>query len=373
MAKNKVAGKFGFLDEFNKTTAKMEGVVTTSLPPRYWHSFGNYLMNAIMAGDFQRGHAQGRITGIVGPSGAGKSFIVGNSVREAQKDGALILIIDSENALDDDYMTKIGVDVGEENGYYYRGVRTISQVTAVVSSFIKNYRKEFGTDLDAPKVFIAIDSLDMLMTDTELDHYNSGDQKGDQGQRAKQIKAMLRTFVQDIKELNVTMAVTGQVYKNQDIKNGEGVWVVNDAVKYSLSQIIMVTKLKLKDGAGAGAEVTGIRLRANGYKTRFTKPFQAIELQVPYDDGIDPYSGLLEAAVSQKIVTQGGSWYTLNSSGEKFQSKNFDKVQDQVLKELSENKNPLMAVSEDEEDTANTTRKTAVQTLLENAENANKG
>ncbi|MNR63308.1 hypothetical protein D3C85_1855780 [compost metagenome] len=81
----------------------------------------------------------------------------------------------------------------------------------------------------------------------------------------------------------------------------------------------------------------------------------------------------MEAAVSQKIVTQGGSWYTLNSSGEKFQSKNFDKVQDQVLKELSENKNPLMAVSEDEEDTANTTRKNAVQTLLENAENANKG
>lgn len=360
--------KFGFLDEFNKSTAKMEGVVTTSAPPRYWHSFGNYLMNAIMAGDYQRGHAQGRITGIVGPSGAGKSFIIGNSIREAQRDGALILVIDSENALDDDYMTKIGVEVGEENGYYYRGVRTISQVTAVVSSFIKNYRKEFGTDEDAPKVFIAIDSLDMLMTDTELDHYNSGDQKGDQGQRAKQIKAMLRTFVQDIKELNVTMAVTGQVYKNQDIKNGEGVWVVNDAVKYSLSQIIMVTKLKLKEGSGMGAEVTGIRLRANGYKTRFTKPFQAIELEVPYDDGIDPFSGLLEAAVSQKLVTQGGAWYTLNSSGAKFQRKNFSEHQDQILKELSESKNPLMAVSEEEEDTTNTTRKSAVQALLENIE-----
>lgn len=356
--------KFGFLDDFNKSTAKMEGVVTTSLPPRYWHSFGNFLMNAIMTGEYDGGHAQGRITGIVGPSGAGKSFIIGNSIKQAQEDGALILVVDSENALDDDYMTKIGVQVGEENGYYYRGVRTISQVTAVVSSFIKGYKKEFGKDLDAPKVFIAIDSLDMLMTDTELDHYNSGDQKGDQGQRAKQIKAMLRTFVQDIKELNITMAVTGQVYKNQDVKNGEGVWVVNDAVKYSLSQIIMVTKLKLKDKSTS--DVMGIRLRAHGYKTRFTKPFQTIELEVPYDDGIDPYSGLLEAAVSQKIVTQGGSWYTLNSTGEKFQSKNFDNVRETVLAELIAAKNPLMAISDEEEDKGNDTRKTRVQTLLEN-------
>lgn len=353
--------KFGFLDDFDKSSAKMEGVVTTSLPPRYWHSFGNHLMNAIMSGDYFGGHAQGRITGIVGPSGSGKSFIIGNSVREAQDDGALILVVDSENALDDDYMTKIGVKVGVENGYYYRGVRTISQVTAVVSSFLKGYKKEFGTSTDAPKVFIAIDSLDMLMTDTELEHYDKGDQKGDQGQRAKQIKAMLRTFVQDIKELNVTMAVTGQVYKNQDIKNGEGVWVVNDAVKYSLSQIIMVTKLKLKEGT----EVTGIRLRAHGYKTRFTKPFQTIELEVPYDDGIDPHSGLLEAGVSQKLITQAGSWYAIAATGEKFQSKNFGQYAESILKALADAKNPLMAVSDAEEDKGNDTRKTRVQTLLE--------
>jgi hypothetical protein len=201
----------------------------------------------------------------------------------------------------------------------------------------------------------------MLMTDTELEHYDKGDQKGDQGQRAKQVKAMLRTFVQDIKELNVTMAVTGQVYKNQDIKNGEGVWVVNDAVKYSLSQIVMVTKLKLKEGT----DVTGIRLRAHGYKTRFTKPFQTIELEVPYDQGIDPYSGLLEAAVSQKLIVQGGSWYTVAATGHKFQSKNFGEIAQDVLEALAAAKNPLMAVSDAEEDKGNDTRKSRVQTLLE--------
>lgn len=356
--------KFGFLDDFNKASSKMEGIVTTSAPPRYWHGFGNYLMNAIMTGEYDGGHAQGRITGIVGPSGAGKSFIIGNSVKQAQDDGALILVVDSENALDDDYMTGIGVQVGEENGYYYRGVKTISQVTAVVSSFIKGYKKEFGKDLDAPKVFIAIDSLDMLMTDTELDHYAAGDQKGDQGQRSKQLKAMLRTFVQDIKELNITMAVTGQVYANQDVKNGEGLWIVNQAVRYSLSQIVLVTKLKLKDKSTS--DVTGIRLRAHGFKTRFTKPFQTVELEVPYEEGMDPYSGLLEAAVSQKIVIQGGSWYTLASTGEKFQSKNFDNVKEKVLAELIAAKNPLMAISDEDEDKENTSRKTAVQMLLEN-------
>lgn len=311
---------FAFAEAFDKELEKIDGVGTSSLPPRYWYSAGNYVLNRIMSGSYRQCIPQGRITDLAGPSGSGKSFIAANIACAAQRAGAYCLVIDSENALDDDFMTKIGVDVNE--GYKYVSVTTIPEVTKVVSAFLSKYKEQVGEDIDAPPVFILIDSLDMLMTETELDHYDKGVTKGDQGQKNKQLKAMLRTFVQAIKHLNVSMLVTSQVYKNQDILNGEGVWIVSDAVKYACSQIMLIQKRKLKDdskGAKAG-DVAGVRMICEGYKTRFTKPFQKVEIEVPYDTGMDPHSGLLEVALAVGVVVRSGSWYTLRGSDTKLRS-----------------------------------------------------
>ena len=67
-----------FLKDFEKTIDKIDGVGGSSQPPRYWYTFGNYVLNRIMSGSFMKGVPQGRITGLAGPSGAGKSFVLGN-------------------------------------------------------------------------------------------------------------------------------------------------------------------------------------------------------------------------------------------------------------------------------------------------------
>lgn len=314
-----------FLKEFNKTVDNIKGVTGSSQPPRYWFSTGNHVLNKVISGSFNRGIPQGRLTGLVGPSSSGKSFVLGNIVREAQKSGAFCLVIDSENAFDDEFATAIGIDVNKD--YEYKSVTTIPQVTKIVSAFLKGYKGEYGSAEDAPQVLITVDSLDMLLTETELDHYSKGNQKGDQGQRNKQLKAMLRTFVQDIKSLNVSMVITDQVYRNQDLLNGEGNWMVKDAVKYSLSQVILLTKLKLRDKATR--DVEGIRMKCEGYKSRFTKPFQSVTIEVPYETGIDPYNGLLEVAKDLGIVTQAGAWYKLGDN--KFQSKNSAEYMEDIL------------------------------------------
>lgn len=318
-----------FLKNFDKELSKIEGVAGLSEPPRYWHSTGNFVLNHIISGDFYNGIPQGRITGLAGPSGVGKSFLSGNIAKQAQDDDAFCLVIDSENALDIDFLNKIGVDTDSEH-LKYISVITIAHVTKVVSSFLKQYKGEYGSDEQAPKVVIIIDSLDMLLTETEHDNYGKGIQKGDQGQRNKQLKAMLRSFVQDVKNLNVSIVVTCQVYRNQDLLNGEGNWIVSDAVRYSLSQIILLTKLKLKDDK----TVTGIRMKCEGYKTRFTKPFQTVTIEVPYETGMDKNSGLLEVLIQQGNVKQKGAWYEIVETGEKFQRKNFSEYSEELLKTL---------------------------------------
>jgi recombination protein RecA len=318
-----------FLKGFKKDLESIDGVGTSSEPPRYWYSFGNFVLNKIMSGSFYKGVPQGRLTSLAGASGAGKSFLAANLVKAAQQSGAYCVVIDSEGALDDGFMNKIGVNTDED--YMYVSVSTVPQVTKVISSFLKGYKNAEGTGEDAQQVFILIDSLDMLMTETEQDHYNKGDQKGDQGQRNKQLKAMLRTFVQDIKKLNVAIVFTSQVYKNQDVMNGEGLWIVSDAVKYSTSQIVLLSKLKLKDENGKAGDFAGIRMKCEGYKTRFSQPFQKVTIEVPYETGMDPTSGLLEVALELGVIEKKGSRYSLKGSDDTWYSKDLNKYAEDIL------------------------------------------
>lgn len=333
-----------FLDEFKKSLQKIEGVSTDASPPRYWFGSGNYVLNKITSGDYTKCIPQGRITAFAGPSGAGKSFLLGNVIKQAQQEGVFVFIIDSENALDDDFMHAIGVDT--ISNYSYIGVSTIPQVVKAVSAFIKGYREEYQTDENAPKILIAVDSLDMLMTETELNNYERGEPTADQGQHPKQLKQMLRTLSNGIKGLNISVIVTKQVYRAsaEQLMRGEGAYVLNDAIRYSASQIILLTKLKLKDNVGS-KEITGIRMKAEAFKTRHTKPFQVVTIEVPYSTGMNPLSGLLEVAVAEGIVdnsTKG--WYKLVGSDQKWRESQFHTYADDILVKLCAKKNTYLKI-----------------------------
>lgn len=361
-----------FLKDVTKDLEKAGIQMGASEPPKYWFSTGNFVLNKIISGSFLKGIPQGRILCFTGPSGSGKSFLAANAMREAQKQGAHIVVLDSENALDDDFVGKIGVETSSD--YTYIPVDTIPQVKKVISSLIKGYKNEYGeNNPDSPKLLIVIDSLDMLMTETEMDHFEKGVMKGDQGQRSKQLKAVLREFVQAIKHLNASMIVTAQVYKNQDVLNGEGVWIVSDAIKFSLSQIVLLTKLKLRDESSK--EVSGIRMKCEGYKTRFAKPFQTVTIEVPYETGMDPYNGLLDVAVGMNIVEKKGSRYALAGDDQSWYSKDFGKVAPDVLTKCEANREKFLEalIDDDELDTSSgpsskSKRKAKVEILNEDTE-----
>lgn len=321
-----------FITKAKKDLEKSGIDVGGSAPPRYWTSTGNFVLNKVLSGSFMRGVPQGRITNYSGPSQSGKSFLALNAAREAQKEGAYVVIVDSEHALDDEFVKKIGLNIDPEH-YTYVEADTIPQARKIISTIINGYNAEFGkNNPDGDRLMIVLDSLDMLETDTEAENFVKGKTKGDQGQRNKQLKAMLRSFVQAIKRSNIQMITTSQVYRNQDITNGEGIWIVSDAVRYALSQIALLTKLKLRDD---DRNVEGIRLKAEGYKTRFTKPYQNVTIEVPYDTGMDPYNGIFDVAKELGIVKQSGAWYTFGEH--KFQKKDAEEHLANILVECEKN------------------------------------
>jgi len=336
-----------FLTSITKDLQKAGFETGESEPPRYWFSTGNYVMNKILSGSFYRGIPQGRVTGFAGPSGAGKSFLIANAIKSAQMEDAMVFVLDSENALDDDFVRGVGANPNHE-GYTHVHVNTIPEVKKIVSMIVNGYKED--CDESSPKLLICIDSLDMLMTETEEENFRKGVSKGDQGQRNKQLKAMLREFVQAIKHDNISIIVTSQVYKNQDILNGEGTWIVSDAVKYSLSQIFLLTKLKLRDKDAKARDVSGIKLKVEGYKTRFTKPFQTVTIEVPYDTGMDPYNGLLDVAVELGLIDKKGSRYVFPGEEKSWVRSDFDQYAEKVLALAEEMEDNFLEANISEED-----------------------
>lgn len=327
-----------FLKNFKKEVESIGLEEGALQPPRYWYSTGNYVLNKLLSGDFFKGVPQGRITAFVGPSGTGKSLLISSIIREAQKEDTHVVVLDSENALDNEFVKKIGVDPDKD--YTYVGVTTYEEVQSVVSAFLKGYKKEYAKDENAPKVLIVLDSLDMLVTSAEEENFEKGVTKGDQGRRAKTSKAMLRQFVQAIKHYNITMAISAQTYANQNLLDGRGLHVVNDALQYSLSQIALLTKLKLR--SVDKKEIQGIRMKVEGYKTRFTKPFQTATIEIPYDTGIDPYNGLLDVALNLGLVVRKGARYALKDDDTSWFSKDFNQYAKQILELAQQDKKIIL-------------------------------
>lgn len=317
-----------FAEKFKKDAAKVVGVQHSAPGPRFWISTGSYIMNKIISGDYLNGIGQGKLAMLVGPSGAGKSFITGNIIKSAQEAGYGVYVIDSENALDDAYLEAIGVDIN--SNYIYSGVSTIAQTVKMLSKFLKEYRDSKET----LPFLIVVDSLDAMLTDGMKDKFEKGETVGDQGQHVKQLKAMLAPIMQEVKDLDVAVLCTKQVFKSQKLNAGNSPiteWEMSEALLYAFSQVLLITRLLLKNESDSKI-FDGITLRVFGRKTRFTKPFQRAAIAVPYSTGMDPYTGVLEAAVALGVVTQGGAWYTFGET--KFQSKNFANVREAVLEAL---------------------------------------
>lgn len=319
------------LQSFRKNAEKMKDVITSSQPPRLWLNTGFYTVNKAISGSYNKGWASGRLGMVTGPSDAGKSLLAMAAAVEAQKQGYGVFIVDSEFALDDDYMRAVGIDV-DDDMFFFNRTNSISAAKKVIMEFLKEYRENKEQN-DLPPVALIIDSIDRLLTDSHVAKADGGDIYNDQGLHAKMLKQFTSDIAQAIGDLDVFGICTKQPYKNQDpIMSKVEPWIITDAIKFPFSQILLVTNVRLKDKKTN--EIEGITVTAFAYKTRFCKPRQKVRVEVPYDIALNPYSGILEAATSCGVLEKNGGWYSFD--GNKFQESNSSEYVEQIYNKLLE-------------------------------------
>ena len=187
-------------------TKSITGISSGFNDPTDWISTGNYALNYLVSGDFRRGIPLGKVSVFAGESGAGKSYIcAGNIIKAAQEQNIFVILIDTENALDEAWLQALAVDTSDEK-LLKLNMAMIDDVGKTISTFMKDY-KELDEE-DRPKVLFVIDSLGMLMTPTEVNQFEAGDMKGDMGRKAKALKALVTNCVNMFGAHNVGMVAT---------------------------------------------------------------------------------------------------------------------------------------------------------------------
>ena len=298
--------------KFRKNITKsVPGMSVGFRDPDTWISTGNYTLNKLISDDFHKGIPLGKVTVFAGESGAGKSFIAaGNVVKNAQDQGIFVVLIDSENALDETWLHALDVDTTPEK-LLKLNVAMIDDVAKIISDFMKGYREDHSDtpDEDRPKVLFVIDSLGMMMTPTDVDQFNRGDMKGDMGRKPKALAALVRNSVNMFGDYNVGLVATNHTYASQDMFDPDDKISGGQGFIYASSIVVAMRKLKLKVDADGNktSQVHGIRAACKVMKTRYAKPFESVQVEIPYETGMSPYSGLVEFFEAKGLLIKQGN------------------------------------------------------------------
>tara|TARA_B100001142_G_scaffold161569_1_gene161767 strand:+ start:184 stop:1284 length:1101 start_codon:yes stop_codon:yes gene_type:complete len=333
------------ISKFRKTITKsIDGLGIGFNDPTDWVSTGNFALNYLVSGDFNKGVPLGKVTVFAGESGSGKSyFCSANIVKAAQEQGIFVVLVDSENALDEAWLQALDVDTSEEK-LLKLNMSMIDDVARTVSEFMKEYRDM--AEEERPKVLFVIDSLGMLLTPTDVDQFQKGDMKGDMGRKPKALTALVRNTVNMIGSYNVGMVCTNHTYASQDMFDPDDKISGGQGFVYASSIVVAIKKLKLKVDADGNktSQVHGIRAACKVMKTRYAKPFESVQVEIPYETGMSPYSGLVEFFEAKEVLKKSGNSleYTSPTTGEVIKmfrkpwNLNKDNALDLIMKEWND-------------------------------------
>jgi len=238
------------------------------------------------------GVPKGRIVEVYGPESSGKTTLTLHIIAEAQKTGGNAAFIDVEHALDPIYAEKIGVDRQNllisqpDNG---------EQALEITESLIRSCK------LDV----LVIDSVAALVPKAEIEGTMGDSHMGLQARLMSQAMRKLTGIVSKSKTcvifINQIRHKIGIVFGNPETTTG------GNALKFYASLRLEIRrKSQIKDGDS----IVGNRTVVKVAKNKLAPPFQKVEFDILYGQGISYEGDLIEKGIEGNILIQAGSWFS---------------------------------------------------------------
>jgi recombination protein RecA len=311
-----IENAFAVLDKLNSNASFLDSNSLSTVND--WIDTGSYALNAIISGSLYGGVPMGRLTAFVGPESCGKTLMANKIMANAQKKGMYVAYFDTEGALDEATAARLGCDP--------------TKIKHVPSEITEHCRNEIVQFLETivqnnlkGKVLVVIDSLGNLITAQEKKKIEEGSDTLDMGNRARQLKSMMRAITHAAAKANCPVIFTNHIYEDPSqlhpsaIKKqagGSGPLYMSSVIVQMAKKTERAEDSKNKD---ANSETTliskginGVTLRALTTKNRFVTPFLEIEMYLNFRTGLNKFSGLLEMAEGYGVIERRGHQFALN-------------------------------------------------------------
>ena len=309
------------VDSLNKQlgdVAFILGKNDTSSDVKEWISTGSTVLDTIISNSAEGGGVPvGKLTEIVGEEATGKSLLSYMILKDCQDRGGIPVLIDTENAVNEDFLELLGMKLYPEGQLIYVQVDSVEKVFSAIENMIRKIKENRNDKLCC----IVWDSIAGTSTKAEIQG-----EYGDStiGLGARLIGQGLRKSIRFIGNQRIALVflnqvrekIGGMVFGDPTISPG------GKAVPFFSS-----VRVKLYSGGKvkAGQDTIGVGIKPKIIKNRLGPPHREAELKMYFNRGlIDEESWLdvlLKSDVAEKISAQKSA-ITNKESGELYEFKN---------------------------------------------------
>ncbi len=240
------------------------------------------------------GIPRGRVTEIYGPESSGKTTLALHAVATAQAQGGIAAFVDAEHALDIAYAKKLGVNCDE---LLVSQPDTGEQALEITDMLIRSGAIDI----------VVIDSVAALVPRAEIEGEMGDSHMGLQArlmsQALRKLTGTINKTMTSLIFINQIRMKIGVVFGNPETTTGGNALKFYATVRMDIRRIGAIKE---------GQDVVGNRTRVRVVKNKLAPPFQEVEFDIIYGEGISKSGDLLDIGVKENIIDKSGSWYSFN-------------------------------------------------------------
>lgn len=245
-------------------------------PVNEWLPTGVLAVDRLLGG----GWPVGRIVEIAAWENVGKSTLIDQSFAMAQKQGAVVGLIDTEQARDTKYTEQLGVDLDKLIVHKAETIEEcfegLERFVAIQEGYIDRLKK---SGKEPPIMLIGWDTLAGTPTNAEM---KGGAEDVGIADAAKPIKRNLRRLVSRMSKARMVLLLANQFYENPGFGGGIKSYG-GSGIRYFTSVRLWLSRTgQLK----VGQSIVGQSVEAKVKKTKVSKPRPPAELGLIFGAGI---------------------------------------------------------------------------------------
>jgi recombination protein RecA len=281
----------------------IDALSANDMGEKKWYPTPAYDLNRIISGSLFKALPSRSYTMLVAPEATFKSSMMALCGAEAQRQGMLPVIFDTEGAWEPDFVERWGMNPDNVLRIY---TPWIDKIMTMMGQIID--------DPDASNMFLMLDSIGGLEKFKMIEDATGkdGHVKADQGTLQKTIKRMLKMYLNIIKGKDSIGMSSGHFYGNPNSYGGADEIGGGKFAKLAPDIIISMKKQNIVSNPSAKVAdqiITGTEIKACTLKNRYAPPFQEATVQIDYKNGINRYAGLLDIALTCGLMEKAGSWF----------------------------------------------------------------